>query len=101
MPITLNAYPLEVQDKQIKACVVPYDQERFDALKAKQNDSFVFKRQNDEILVFSSNGEYPFTGDEKSFSLAENISLFCFLVKVGVKKTFVVDWPQANGFFPD
>ena len=91
---------MEVQDKQIKACVVPYDQERFDALKAKQNDSFVFKRQNDEILVFSSNGEYPFTGDEESFSLAENISLFCFLVKVGVKRHLSSIGRRPTGFFP-
>ena len=100
MPITLNAYPLEVQDKQIKACVVPYDQERFDGLKAKQNDSFVFRRQNDDILVFSSNGEYPFTGDEESFSLAENIGLFCFLVKVGVKKHLSSIGRRPTGFFP-
>ena len=100
MSITLNAYPLEVQDKQIKACVIPYDKEQFDALKAKQNDSFVFKRHNDEILIFSSNGKYPLTGDEQSFGLAENISLFCFLVKAGVKKHLSSMGRRPKGFYP-
>ena len=100
MPVTLNAYPLEVQNKQIKACVIPYDQEQFDALKAKQNENLIFKRHYDKILVFSSNGEYPFTGDEESIDLTENIGLFCFLVKHGVKKHLSSMGRRPKGFFP-
>ena len=100
MPITLNAYPLEVQGKRIKACVIPYDQEQFDELAAKQNDSFLFRRYNDKILIFSSTGKYPFTGDEKSFDLTENIGLFCFLVKHGVKKHLSSMGRRPRGFYP-
>ena len=100
LPITLNAFPLVVQDKQVKACVIPYDQEQFDVLKAKQNDSFVLRRHGDKILVFSSNGEYPISGDEECFDLTKNLGLFCFLVKDGVKRHLSSLGRKPMGFFP-
>ena len=100
MPITLNAFPLEVHDKEIKACVIPYDKDQYDALKADAGGIYTIRRLGNDLLIFSSNGEYPVTGKIESFDLAENYGLFCFLAKDGVKRHLSSMGRQVSGFFP-
>ena len=100
MPITLNAFPLEVHDKEIKACVIPYDKDQYDVLKTDQGGIHTIRRLGDDILVFSSNGEYPVTGRIEAFDLAKNYELFCFLAKDGVKRHLSSMGRQVSGFFP-
>lgn len=100
MPITLNAFPLDIPDHEVTACVIPYDQERYDELKIDKSSNFLIRRHGDNILVFSSGGEYPVTGEIKTFTLAENYSLFCFLVKDGVQRHLSSMGRKVSGFFP-
>ena len=100
MPITLNAFPLEVSDQEIEACVIPYDKDQYDALKTGEDGTYVIRRLGDNILVFSSNGEYPVTGKIEAYGLAENYGLSCFLAKDGVKRHLSSLGRQVSGFFP-
>ncbi len=86
MPITLNAFPLEVPHQKIEACVIPYHKGQYDALRAGEA-SYTIRRLGDNILVVSSNGEYPVTGKIESFDLAKNYGLFYFLARDAVKLT--------------
>lgn len=100
MPITLNAFPLEVPDQEIEACVILYDKEQYDALKSGEGGTCTIRRHGDDILVFSSNGEYPVTGEIETLDLSENYGLFCFLAKDGVKRHLLSMGRQVSGFFP-
>ncbi|SEN59588.1 argonaute/piwi family protein [Nitrosomonas marina] len=102
MPITLNAFPLEAsnQEQEIQACAIPYDKDRYDALKADESEPYTIRRVGDDILIFSPNGEYPVRGKIKTFDLAKNYELFCFLAKDGVKRHLSSMGRQVSGFFP-
>lgn len=100
MPIILNAFPLEASSQEIEACAIPYDKDQYDALKSSEGGTYTIRRFDDDILLFSSNGEYPVKGEIKTFNLAENYGLFCFLVKDGVKRHLSSMGRQVSGFFP-
>ena len=97
LSITLNAFPLEVPEDQVEACVVPYEQEQYDALKV--DHSYAIRRLGNEIFIFSD-GEYPVTGQIRNINLADNHGLFCFLVKDGVKRHLLSLGRRVSGFFP-
>ena len=99
MPITLNAFPLEVPHQKIEACVIPYHKGQYDALRDGEA-SYTIRRLGDNILVVSSNGEYPVTGEIGTLDLAENYGLFCFLAKDGVKRHLSSMGRQVSGFSP-
>lgn len=98
--ITLNAFPLEPPKQKVTACVIPYDQEQYDDLKVNRDDKIAIRRHNNNILVFSSDGNYPISGQIKSFSLEENLPLFCFLVKDGIRRHLLAKGREVSGFFP-
>ena len=100
LPITLNAFPLEVPEDKVEACVVPYEQEKYDALKDGHDHPYAIRRVGDEILIFSSGGKYPVTGQIRKIDLADNYGLFCFLAKDGVKRHLLSLGRRVTGFFP-
>lgn len=100
LSITLNAFPLEVPDNQVEACVVPYKQEQYDALNAGHDHSYAIRRLDNEILIFSSDNEYPVTGQTRKIDLADNCGIFCFLAKDGVKRHLLSLGRRVSGFFP-
>lgn len=89
-----------VPDQKVEACVIPYDKDQYDALKAEEGGICTIRRLGDEILVFSSNAKFPVTGKIESFDLAENYRLFCFLAKDGVKRHLASMDRQVSGFSP-
>ena len=100
LPITLNAFPLEVPKEEIEACVVPYSKELYDELKTGHGHAYTARRLADEILVFSADGNYPVEGELTIINLEENPGLFCFLTKDGLKRHFLSLGRQVFGFFP-
>ena len=100
LPIKLNAFPLEIFDQDIKACVIPYDKDKYDGLKANEGETLAIRRLGEDILMFSSNGEYPITGEIETIKLAENKGLLCFLAKDGVKRHLSSIGRHVSGFFP-
>ena len=100
MPITLNAFPLVVPEDKVETCVVPYEQEQYDALKVGHEHPCAIRRHRNEILIFSSDGEYPVPGQTREIDLAKNFGLLCFLAKDGVKRHLVSLDRRVSGFFP-
>ena len=87
MSIFLNAFPLKIPDKNLDVCVIPYDdKEQLNVLREKYQSTHVFRRKGKNILIFSSDGQYPVSGKMESLSLKDNYSDFCFLVKDGLKR---------------
>ena len=56
MPVFLNAFPLKVPEVELEARQVPYDKETLDGFRAKQGSTHAFRRQGDNILIFSEIG---------------------------------------------
>ena len=100
MAIHLNAFPLQIPDKALSACVIPYEKERLDALRADHQATHFFRRQGNKILIFSQNGQYPVSGTIESISLKDNYGIFCFLVKDGIKRHLSKLNRQSFGFSP-
>ena len=86
MSIHLNAFPLRIPDNALNACVIPYEQELLDTLRAEHQSTHVFRRQGNNILIFSQNGQYPVSGTIEPVNLKDNYYIFCFLVKDGIKR---------------
>lgn len=101
MPIFLNAFPLEIPDKNLDVCVIPYaDKEQLKVLREKHQSTHAFRRKDQNILVFSADGQYPVSGKVESFSLKDNYGIFCFLVKDGLKRHFTNLKRRSMGFNP-
>ena len=100
LSITLNAFPLEFPNHEIEACVIPYDEYQYNVLKAGKSGTCTIRRRVDDILVFSSNGEYPVVGEIETLDLTGDFGLFCFLAKDGVKRHLSSINRQVSGFFP-
>lgn len=100
MTIHLNAFPLLAPDISLNACVIPYEQERLDLLRKDHQATHVFRRQGDNILIFSQNGQYPVSGTINPVSLKDNHSIFCFLVKDAIKRHLTKLNRRPLGFSP-
>jgi len=98
--IVLNAFPLAVPEQDIEALAIPYEQDWFDTLKADHQDTHAIRRQGKEILIFSSDGQYPVTGEIAEVSFQKNYGVFCFLVKDGLKKYLASLGRRPMGFNP-
>ena len=59
MSIHLNAFPLEIPDTTLGVCVISYDKERLDALRASHHVTHAFRRQGESILVFRMESDDP------------------------------------------
>jgi len=100
MTIHLNAFPLQIPDKALSACFIPYEQKQLDTLRADHQATHVFRRQGDNILIFAHDGQYPVSGTVKSINLQDNIGIFCFLVKDGIKRHLLNINRRPLGFSP-
>ena len=100
MSIFLNAFPLNVSDQDIEVCVIPYDHEQFSTFRDKLRATHVFRRRGDRVLIFSSNGQYPASGEIEKVSLRADSGILCFLVKDGLKRHLSSLGRRSVGFNP-
>ncbi|WP_348745778.1 Piwi domain-containing protein [uncultured Herbaspirillum sp.] len=100
MPIVLNAFPLKVPDLEISAHQIPYDKETLDKLRAEHRATHAFRRQGDNILIFSSDGTFPVSGTPQTIALKDNFGIFCSLVKDGLIRHLTGLSRNPSGFNP-
>ena len=100
MAVFLNAFPLKIPDAELEALQVPYDKEALDDLRAKHGSTHSFRRQGDNILIFSADGTFPVSGTSRSILLNENFGIFCSLVKDGLTRHFTGLGRSPSGFNP-
>ena len=84
MPVYLNAFPLKIPEVELEARQVPYDKEILDNFRTKLGSTHSFRRQGDNILIFSGDGKFPAPGTPHTIVLKDNLSIFCSLVKDGL-----------------
>jgi hypothetical protein len=100
MPILLNAFPLKVQELALEAFQVSYDKETLDGFRAKYGSTHAFRRQGDNILIFSGDGSFPVSGTPQKIVPTDNFGIFCFLVKDGLTRHLAGLGLRPCGFTP-
>lgn len=100
MPIILNAFPLKVPDLEIEARQIPYDKETLDDLRAGHRATHAFRRQGDNILIFSGDDTFPVSGTPHTIALKDNFGIFCSLVKDGLIRHLAGLGRNPSGFNP-
>jgi len=100
LSIVLNAFPLKVPDLELEARQVPYDKETLDGFRATYGSTHSFRRQGDNILVFSEDGMFPVSGTPQTIALKENFGIFCSLVKDGLTRHLAGLGRNPSGFNP-
>jgi Piwi domain len=100
LTITLNAFPLKVPNLQLEARQVPYDKDALDTLRAKHGATHAFRRQGDNILIFSGDGTFPVSGTRQTVTLTDNFGIFCFMVKDGLMRHLAGLGRRPVGFTP-
>ncbi|MDD2466164.1 MAG: Piwi domain-containing protein [Desulfobulbus sp.] len=100
MSIFLNAFPLKIPDVELKALQNPYEKETLDSLRAQYGSTHSFRRQGDNILIFSGDGTFPISGTPQSISFKDNFGIFCSLVKDGLTRHFSGLGRNPSGFTP-
>jgi hypothetical protein len=100
LPINLNAFPLKVPDLELAACQIPYDKQTLDGLRTKYRSTHVFRRYGESILIFSSDGQFPVSGSTQTFTLKDDLGIFCFLVKDGLTRYLAGLGRRPHGFTP-
>ena len=100
MSIALNAFPLKVPELELEARQVPYDKETLDGFRAKYGSTHSFRRQGDDILVFSSDGTFPVSGMPQTIAFKDNFGIFCSLVKDGLTRHLAGLGRNPSGFNP-
>jgi len=66
LPIVLNAFPLKTPELELEARQVPYDKETLDGFRATHGSTHSFRRQGDNILIFSGDGTFPVSGTQQA-----------------------------------
>lgn len=100
MSIQLNAFPLQIPDKALSVCAIPFQQEQLDTLRAEYQDTHAFRRQGNKVLIFSPDGRYPINGNDETISLKDNFGILCFLVKDGLTRYLASLGRRPVGFNP-
>ncbi len=100
LPVFLNAFPLKVPDTELEVLQVPYDKETLDGLRAQYGSTHPFRRQGDNILIFSADGVFPTSGTPQTIALKEDFGIFCFLVKDGLTRHLAGMGRNPFGFTP-
>lgn len=100
MPILSNAFPLHVPDISIPACKIPYDKASIAELQKTLQSTHFFYKQGNAVLVFSTTGNYPFTGELQEIGLKDNFHIFCFLVKSSIRNYLSTLGRYPIGFHP-
>lgn len=100
MPIVLNAFPLKVPELELEALQVPYDKETLDDFRSQFGLTHSFRRQGDNILIFSGDGTFPVSGTLQTIAFKDNFSIFCSLVKDGLTRHLAGLGRNPSGFNP-
>lgn len=100
MPVFLNAFPLKVPEVELEAQQVPYNKETLDGFRAKHGSTHTFRRQGDNILIFSGDGTFPVSGTPHAIALKDNFGIFCSLVKDGLTRHLAGLDRKPSGFNP-
>lgn len=100
MPVFLNAFPLKIPEVEFEARQVPYDKKTLDGFRAKHGLTHSFRRQGDNILIFSRDGTFPASGTPQKIALKDNFGIFCALVKDGLTRHFAGLGRNPSGFHP-
>lgn len=100
MSIVLNAFPLKIPELELITCQIPYEKELLDTLRAQNKSTHAFRRQGENILIFSHNGSFPISGTSQAILLQSNLDIFCFLVKDGLIRDFTNLRRKPTGFSP-
>lgn len=100
MPIVLNAFPLKIPELELEARRVPYDKETLDGFRAKHGSTHSFRRQGDNILIFSADGTFPVSGTPQAIAFKDNFGIFCALVKDGLTRHLARMGRNPSGFNP-
>lgn len=100
MSVFLNAFPLRVPDTELTALQIPYDKETLDSLRAQYGSMHSFRRQSDNILIFSEDEAFPISGTPRTITLKDNFGIFCALIKDALTKHLVGLGRNPIGFSP-
>lgn len=100
MPVFLNAFPLKIPEVEIESLQVPYDKETLDGFRSKHGSTHSFRRQGDNILIFSGDGTFPASGTPHTIALKDNFGIFCSLVKDGLTRHLAGLGRNPSGFNP-
>jgi len=100
LSIILNAFPLRIPTVEIKACQIAYDKETLDGLRVNHSATHAFRRQDDSILIFSSDGTFPMSGKFQTIALKNNFRIFYFLIKDGLNRHLAKLKRNPSGFNP-
>ncbi len=100
MSVFLNAFPLKIPDAELEALQVPYDKETLDGLRAHYGSTHSFRRQGDNILIFSGDGTFPISGTPQTIAFKGNFGIFCSLAKDGLTRHLAGLGRNPSGFNP-
>ena len=100
MSIVLNAFPLKVPELELEVLQIQYDKETLDDLRDRYRATHAFRRQGDNILIFSGDGTFPASGTPQTIALKDNIGIFCSLVKDGLTRHLAGLGRNPSGFNP-
>ena len=101
MSLALNAFPiLFPEDAEINLCMISYEKDRLDQLRQNHSDTHTFKRERDKIFCFSSDENYPISGEKSVIKIKNNYRLLSYLFKDGLVRTFKGTQYTTRGFRP-
>jgi hypothetical protein len=100
LSIVLNAFPLKIPNLDLEACQISYDKATLDSFRSKYDSTHTFRRQGDNILIFSGDGTFPVSGTPQTIALKDNFGIFCFLVKDGLTRHLAGLGRNPVGFNP-
>ncbi len=100
MSIVLNAFPLKVPELELEVLQIQYDKETLDDLRGCHRATHAFRRQGDNILIFSGDGTFPVSGTLQTVAIKDNFGIFCSLVKDGLTRHLAGLDRNPSGFNP-
>ena len=100
MSIFLNAFPLKIPDVELEARKVPYDKETLDDFRKKYGSKHSFRREGNDILIFSGDATFSTSGSPYRVALKDNFGIFCSLVKDGMTRYLAGLGRNPTGFNP-
>jgi hypothetical protein len=68
----LNAFPLKVPELELEVLQIQYDKETLDDLRGRHRATHAFRRQGDNILIFSGDGTFPVSGTLQTVAIKDN-----------------------------
>lgn len=96
----MNAFPLKIPAAELEVRQVSYDKKTLDDFRAKYGLTHSFRRQGDNILIFSGDGTFPVSGTPHKIALKDNFGILCSLVKDGMTRHLVGLGRNPSGFNP-